>query len=163
MHISIKIGRLIVLKTVLTIQGTDHLIIVCKYAHNKTRLQFCWYQCTLEVSLQSINNLTKNKVEQPVIMGFPICDLFCITSCLLTGALTAVPVVFSSFAIISLRKKDLVHLLNLCGYKCSLSLPCSAFGWSQVCDCGISWSYSLAFLRWWHMGKHQAGNWIKLV
>ena len=28
---------------------------------------------------------------------------------------------------------------------CSVSLPHGALGWSAVCDCGISWSYSLTF------------------
>ena len=28
---------------------------------------------------------------------------------------------------------------------CSLPLPRAAVGWSVVCDCGISWSYSLTF------------------
>ena len=27
--------------------------------------------------------------------------------------------------------------------KCSVTLPYGAVGWSAVCDCGISWSYSL--------------------
>ena len=33
-----------------------------------------------------------------------------------------------------------------CYYKCSVALPRDAMGWSAVCDCGISWSYSLTFL-----------------
>ena len=28
---------------------------------------------------------------------------------------------------------------------CSLPLPNCVVGWSAVCDCGISWSYSLTF------------------
>ena len=28
---------------------------------------------------------------------------------------------------------------------CSVSLPHGAVGWSPVCDCGISWSYSLFY------------------
>ena len=32
-----------------------------------------------------------------------------------------------------------------CYYKCSVALPHGASGWSAVCDCGISWSYSLTF------------------
>ena len=28
-----------------------------------------------------------------------------------------------------------------------MSLPCGVVGWSVVCDCGISCSYSLAFLK----------------
>ena len=37
-------------------------------------------------------------------------------------------------------------LLAISGCRCSVSLPHGAFGWSAVCDCGISWSYSLTFL-----------------
>ena len=32
-----------------------------------------------------------------------------------------------------------------CYYKWSVALPRGAVGWSEVCDCGISWSYSLTF------------------
>ena len=32
-----------------------------------------------------------------------------------------------------------------CYYKCSMALPHGAVGWSAVCDCGISRSYSLTF------------------
>ena len=37
----------------------------------------------------------------------------------------------------------------MCLLECSLSLPRSAVGWSAVCDCCISWSYSLAFGFYW--------------
>ena len=51
----------------------------------------------------------------------------------------------SSLATVLLRKKKLVSLLELyCGYLCSVFLHRGAVGWSAVCDCGISWSYSLA-------------------
>ena len=30
--------------------------------------------------------------------------------------------------------------------KCSVALSHSAVGWFEVCDCGVSWSYSLTFL-----------------
>ena len=33
-----------------------------------------------------------------------------------------------------------------CYSKCSVALPHGAVGWSAVCDCGISWSYSLTLL-----------------
>ena len=53
--------------------------------------------------------------------------------------------VLSSFAIISLRKKQLVALLCLHAVVW-LSLFCASLvGWSAVFDCGISWSYSLTF------------------
>ena len=32
-----------------------------------------------------------------------------------------------------------------CYYKCSIALPHGTVGWSVVCDCGISLSYSLTF------------------
>ena len=35
------------------------------------------------------------------------------------------------------------HLCLCCACLCSVSLPRGAMGWSAVCDCGISWSYSL--------------------
>ena len=54
-----------------------------------------------------------------------------------------------SFAIILKRKRTLVAcycvLQMYCYYKCSVALPHSTMGWSAVCHCGISWSYSLTF------------------
>ena len=56
----------------------------------------------------------------------------------------------SSFAIISLGKREMVTLLLLFSW-ChvtvirSLPLPHGAVGWSAVCDCVISWSYLLCF------------------
>ena len=35
--------------------------------------------------------------------------------------------------------------LMSCDGQCSMALPHGAVGWSVVCDCGISLSYSLAF------------------
>ena len=35
-----------------------------------------------------------------------------------------------------------------CDSKCSVALPRGAVGCSTVCDCGVSASYSLAFLHW---------------
>ena len=46
--------------------------------------------------------------------------------------------VLSSFAIILMRKRELVALLLLSCCKCSVALPRGAMGWSAVCDCGIS-------------------------
>ena len=56
-----------------------------------------------------------------------------------------------SFAIILKRKRKLVAFAIIvlqmhCYYKCSVALPHGAVGWSAVCDCGISRSYSLSFL-----------------
>ena len=34
-----------------------------------------------------------------------------------------------------------------CDSQCSVALPHGAVGWSAVCDCGISGSYSIAFLK----------------
>ena len=53
--------------------------------------------------------------------------------------------VHSSFAIILKKKRNLVALLMYCYYKCSVAFPHGAVGWSVVCDCGISRSYSLTF------------------
>ena len=39
----------------------------------------------------------------------------------------------------------IVFLASLCCL-CNAPLPWGAIGCSLVCDCGISWSYSLAFL-----------------
>ena len=56
--------------------------------------------------------------------------------------------VLSSFAIILTRKRELVDLLLLsfwmsCYCKYPVALPHGAVGWSAVCDCGITLSYSL--------------------
>ena len=37
-------------------------------------------------------------------------------------------------------------VLMLCHCYCSVNLRCGAMGWSVVCDCGTSWSYSLYLL-----------------
>ena len=59
--------------------------------------------------------------------------------------------VLSSFAIILMRKRELIALLLVfwmsCYCKCPVALPQGAVGWSAVCDCGNSWSYSLTFCR----------------
>ena len=39
----------------------------------------------------------------------------------------------------------IIVLQMYCYYKCSVALPHGAVGWSAVCNCGISWSYSLTF------------------
>ena len=47
--------------------------------------------------------------------------------------------VFSSFAIILTRKRELVTLLLLsCYCMCPVALPHGAVGWSAVSDCGLS-------------------------
>ena len=69
-------------------------------------------------------------------MGVCNCSMFC---CMLLY-------VHSSIAIILMGKRELVALLNLsswCLMMVEWRLPCSATGLSAVCDCGISWSYSL--------------------
>ena len=71
------------------------------------------------------------------LVGLSVRSLFCFT-------VLCIP---SGFAIISLGKRELISLLLLCcechdtGYR-SLTLLRGAMGWSVVCDCGISWSYS---------------------
>ena len=50
--------------------------------------------------------------------------------------------VFSIFAIILKRKRELVTFLLLflmsCYCKCPITFPHGAMGWSAICDCGIS-------------------------
>ena len=41
----------------------------------------------------------------------------------------------------------IIVLQMYCYHKCSVAVPHGAVGWSAVCDCGISWSYSLTFGR----------------
>ena len=45
---------------------------------------------------------------------------------------------------------------------CYLCLPRSAFIWPAMCDCGISWSYSLTFVVF-GQALHQANRWENLV
>ena len=59
----------------------------------------------------------------------------------------------SGFAIIVMGQRELVAgcftlnvFLMLCVSRYSLALPYSTMGWSAVCDCGISRSYSLVFV-----------------
>ena len=69
----------------------------------------------------------------PLFVGVLCLSLFCY----------ALLCVHSSFAIILKRKRKLVALLSL-SYCCIVTInvmwlfPCSAVGWSAVCDCGIS-------------------------
>ena len=37
----------------------------------------------------------------------------------------------------------LIVFLMSCDIKCSIALPHSAMGWSEFCDCSISWTYFL--------------------
>ena len=48
----------------------------------------------------------------------------------------------------------IIVLEMYCNYKCSVDLPHSAVGWSAVCDCGISCSYSLYENGFWKEKKH---------
>ena len=73
-------------------------------------------------------------------------DLECSAWCLYCFAVSTLSFL-SSFAIISLSERAahftvIVFLLS-CGCYCSVFLPQGFLGWSAVCDCGISWSYSL--------------------
>ena len=56
---------------------------------------------------------------------------------------------FLSF-LFDLEKKTgcftLIVYLVFCDCYCSVALSYGVVGWSAVCDCGISLSYSLAFL-----------------
>ena len=83
----------------------------------------------------------------PLVVGVLCLSLFCfVLLCVL-----------SSFAIILKRKRELVALLFIvlrmsCYCECYVTLPHGTVGWSAVCDCGISWSYSLTF--WFKAGCH---------
>ena len=65
----------------------------------------------------------------------------------------AVLSVFCSFTVILLMKREkegdrcfsLIVFLLVCVCYSSKPLSYGAVGWSAVCDCGISWSYSLLF------------------
>ena len=39
----------------------------------------------------------------------------------------------------------LIAVLLQYGWWCSVSLPCGGVGWSAVCDCDITWSYTSTF------------------
>ena len=54
--------------------------------------------------------------------------------------------VISIFPIILMGKSWLLYFVFLVSCDCYVALPHGALGWSAVCDCGISLSYSLAFL-----------------
>ena len=67
--------------------------------------------------------------------------------------LNEVPSVLSSFADILMEEREgereragcftfIVFLIS-CDFKCTVILPLLYRGWSAVCSCGISWSYSL--------------------
>ena len=61
--------------------------------------------------------------------------------CLVINALLSV---LSSFAVILLRKREIVSCFTFivfmlsCGCLCSVSLPHDSMGWSAVSDCGIT-------------------------
>ena len=66
-------------------------------------------------------------------MVFCNCSMFC----------CALLYVHSSFAIILMGKGELVALLSCSSHDCCMALHQGAMGLSAVCDCGISWPYSL--------------------
>ena len=41
---------------------------------------------------------------------------------------------------------NVIVILMSCDCDCSMAPPQCALGWSAVCDCDNSWSYSLTFL-----------------
>ena len=74
------------------------------------------------------------------LWGLLRCFLFCY----------AILCVLSSFAIILTGKRidgcfTLIVFLVFCDCYCSVALPRGAVGWSSVCDCCISWSYSFIY------------------
>ena len=82
-------------------------------------------------------------------MGVTLLGFFIVCLCsnfVLSEFCEMVLSVLSSLAISLLKKRELDALLYLCcDCLCSVSLPHNAMGWSAVCDCGFSWSYSLTF------------------
>ena len=60
------------------------------------------------------------------IVGFCNCSMFC----------CALLCVYSSFANISMGKRELIALL--CPRDCCVTLPHDTTGLSAICDCGIS-------------------------
>ena len=71
----------------------------------------------------------------PIVCGSLFMSLFCY----------ALLFVHSSFAIILKRKFAFICLQLSCYCKGSMAPPHGALGWSAVCGCDISWSYSLTF------------------
>ena len=74
-------------------------------------------------------------VVAPIVCGgFSVGSLFCFAVlCVLSS---------SSFAIISLGKRELIALLLLCVLNVMsllsfMTLPCGAMGWSEVCECAL--------------------------
>ena len=55
--------------------------------------------------------------------------------------------VLSSFASNRAGCFNLIVFLMACGFLYSVALVRGAEGWSAVCDCGISLSYSITFLK----------------
>ena len=117
----------------------------------------CWMlKRTFSLSTHSIYFWSRNeKILLLSVLRWWFCTVDSLLYSLCVGVLCLVHVllcstcVLSSFAIISLRKRELVALLCplavvwlsvLC-----LFLMVPLVGWSAVCDCGISWSYSLTF------------------
>ena len=74
-------------------------------------------------------------------MRFCNCSMFC----------CALLCVHSSFVIISMEKRELIALLCLFVFlvsrDCCVAFPHDTTGLSAVCDCGISYSYSLTILN----------------
>ena len=50
-----------------------------------------------------------------------------------------------------------------CDSQCSVALPRGTVGWSAVCDCGISLSYSLAYFLIFSSRKYFPGSASSLV
>ena len=68
----------------------------------------------------------------------------CLWGFVLVFVLVSLLYVISSFTIILAKKRELDALLLL-SFECPVAHSHGAVGWSAVCDCGISLSYSLTF------------------
>ena len=81
-----------------------------------------------------------------LFIAAPIVGILCMVLVLLCSALSVV----TSLAIILMRKKGtgysacFVFLIS-CHYYCYMTLPRDSVSLSAVCDCGVSWPYSLTF------------------
>ena len=78
-----------------------------------------------------IKSLKDSMLIVTLIVGFCYCSMFC----------CSLLYVHSSFAIILMRKRELVaknYFVFLVSCDCCVALPHDATGLSAVCDCGIS-------------------------
>ena len=71
-------------------------------------------------------------------MGVYNCSMFC---CTLLNVLSSIAIILNGK-----RAGCFAWFVFLVSRDCCVALPRGAMGLSAVCDCGISWSYSLLIL-----------------